>query len=571
MIEKIPTPWIESLPEGRLFTMEYEDIGPYEFLKRRVEQETNDTMLIFPIGKSMSYAEVMQEVERMAAHFKHLGLEKGDRIAILTPNTPHYIVTFFAVLSIGCIIVQANPLYTEHELTLQLKNSGARAIISLTMFQEKVNSIIESRSTKLEFAVYGQLQTYLPSYKRFLGRMLKKSIFDPENRSYDAPFIEEEYSYFYDEFIFNDYEFKEEEIDIYKDIAVFQYTGGTTGVSKGAMLSHRNLSVNAQQARQVLHMVPEKKGSILTVLPLFHVFGMTTCLGLSIQLGIPLILNVASPPDFRDILKWIQKYKITFFPGVPAMMAAIANHPMVEKADFSSLIAVISGGAPLPIEVARKFHQVTGAYLVEGYGLSETSPVTHVNPIGLPVEEMVEGSIGLPTADTLIKIVDTEDYAKILEVGEVGELCIKGPQVMQGYYGMPNETKNALKEDGWLRTGDIAKMDEQGYTYIVDRKKDIIIVSGYNVVPREVEEVLYKHPAILEAAVAGITHPEKGEIVAAWVVLKKEQQATEDEVITFCKQYLAPYKVPKQIVFKNTLPKSMVGKILRRKLQEETR
>ena len=251
------------------------------------------------------------------------------------------------------------------------------------------------------------------------------------------------------------------------------------------------------------------------------------------------------------------------------MMTTLVNHPKAASTDFSSLVAVISGGAPLPIEIARKFREVTGASLVEGYGLSETSPLTHINPIGVPMDEMVEGSIGLPAPDTMVKIVDPEDYSKTLPIGEVGELAIRGPQVMQGYYGMPNETKNAMKEGGWFRTGDIAKIDEAGYTYIVDRKKDIIIVSGYNVVPREVEEVLYTHPAILEAAVAGLTHPKRGEMVASWVVLKEGATATEGDIIKFCKEYLDPYKVPKQVTFKDELPKSMIGKILRRKLQEE--
>lgn len=565
--EELPTPWMNSFPKGRVATMEYEEIGPYAFFKRRAMNEPNDPMLIFPKGVTLSYGEVYEQVKTTAAHFQHLGLKKGDRVAMLLPNTPHYVIAHYATLAIGGIVVQANPLYTEHELTNQIENSGAKAIVSLTMFQDKVNAVMAK--TTIEFAVYGQIQTYLGGLVKFLGKLLKKSIFDPKARAYDAPYKAIDNTYFFDTFVINDYPFTEVEVDIEKDIAILQYTGGTTGVSKGAMLTHRNVSVNAQQARAIIHMIPEKSGSILTVLPMFHVFGLTACMNLAIQLGIPQVLNVASPPVFDDILKWIEKYKITFFPGVPAMMTTLVNHPKAASTDFSSLVAVISGGAPLPIEIARKFREVTGASLVEGYGLSETSPLTHINPIGVPMDEMVEGSIGLPAPDTMVKIVDPEDYSKTLPIGEVGELAIRGPQVMQGYYGMPNETKNAMKEGGWFRTGDIAKIDEAGYTYIVDRKKDIIIVSGYNVVPREVEEVLYTHPAILEAAVAGLTHPKKGEMVASWVVLKEGATATEGDIIKFCKEYLAPYKVPKQVTFKDELPKSMIGKILRRKLQEE--
>ncbi len=559
--------WLKSLEGNRETSIKYEDITPYDLLKRRAKNEPNDPMLIFPKGKTMSYGDVMNDIERMAAHFQHLGIVKGDKIALLLPNTPHYVVGHYAALAIGAVVVQANPLYTEHELTHQIKDSGAKGIVSLTMFQDKVNSVMGK--TNLEFAVYGQIQTYLGGIVRFLGKLLKKSVFDPKSPKFDAPVKSHPNAYYYGDFITNDYAFSEVEVDYENDIAILQYTGGTTGVSKGAMLTHKNVSVNAQQARASIHMVPDKTGSVLTVLPMFHVFGLTACMNLAIQLGIPQVLNVASPPDFGDILGWIEKYQITFFPGVPAMMNAIVSHPKAPSTDFSSLIAVISGGAPLPIETARQFHKVTGAHLVEGYGLSETAPLTHINPIGVPDDQLVEGSIGLPAADTLCKVVDQGDYSKTLPVGEVGELCLKGPQIFKGYYGMENETKNALKDDGWFKTGDIARIDEAGYTYIVDRMKDIIIVSGYNVVPREVEEILYQHPAILEAAVAGMTHPKKGEMVASWVVLKEGQEATEESVREYCKEYLAPYKVPRVVTFKDELPKSMVGKILRRKLQEE--
>ncbi len=565
--EDIPMPWLNSMPEGRATHIDYVKKTPYEFFKQRAINEPNDPMIIFPKGPDISYKEVFDAVQALGGFLQNKGIKKGDRVALLLPNTPHYIIGYFAILGIGAIVVQANPLYTEHELTHQLNDAGAKGIISLTMFQDKVNAVMDK--TPLEFAIYGQIQTYLKGIVRFMGKLLKKSIFNPNARAYDAPFKPAPNAYFMPDILSTNYPYTEVEVDFENDVAIFQYTGGTTGRSKGAMLTHKNMSVNAQQARSVIYMVPEKEGSILSVLPFFHIFGNTACLNLSIQLGIPVVLNVASPPVISDLLSWIEKYKITFFPSVPALLVSIANHPKAPTTDFSSLIAVISGGAPLPVEVARHFYKVTNSFVVEGYGLSETSPLTHINPIGIDPKDAVEGSIGLPAADTLCKIVDPEDYSKTLPLGEVGELCIKGPQVMKGYWNMENETKYALKEGGWFRTGDIAKIDEKGYTYIVDRKKDIIIVSGYNVVPREVEEVIFKHPAVLEAAVAGLNHPKKGEIVAAWIVLKEGATATPEEIIAHCKEYLAPYKIPKHVEFKDELPKSMVGKVLRRKLQEE--
>jgi long-chain acyl-CoA synthetase len=289
-------------------------------------------------------------------------------------------------------------------------------------------------------------------------------------------------------------------------------------------------------------------------------------MNLSVTLGVPMILNIASPPVFGDILKWIEKYKITFIPGVPRMFIEINKHPDAKKTDFSSLVAAISGGAPLPLEVAREFKRITGSDLVEGYGLSETSPVTHVTPLGVPPKE---GSIGPPVADTFIKIVDLQDESKTLDIGETGEIVLKGPQVFKGYWDMPEATAEVLSADGWFKTGDVGRMDEEGWAYVVDRKKEMVIVSGYNVYPAEVEDALFQHPKIAEAAVAGLTDEKRGEIVAAWVVVKEGESLSEQEVIDHCKEFLAPYKVPKRITFRESLPANMVGKVLRRKILEE--
>ncbi|MCY3414936.1 MAG: long-chain fatty acid--CoA ligase [Candidatus Heimdallarchaeota archaeon] len=564
MSDDIPMPWLVSLPEKRFASLEYEETTMYEQLKRRAEQNPEKPFLIFPKGKILNYKIIVDQIEKMAAHLQHLGIQKGDRVALLLPNTPHYVIGHFAVLLIGGIVVQANPLYTEHELVNQMTDSGAKAIISLTMFQDKVNRVMEK--TDLEFAVYGQIQTYLGGLLKFLGKLLKKEIFDPNNNKYDAPIKNYPNTYFFDDFIVNEYEIKSVEIDFGEDIAILQYTGGTTGVSKGAMLTNRNLSINTQQARSIIHMVPDNEGALLAVLPMFHIFGLTACLYTSIRLNIPMVLNVASPPNFTDILKWIPKYGISFFPAVPAMLTMINNHKDVHTTDFSSLKTIISGGAALPLEVANTFEKLTGAQVCEAYGLSETSPLALGSSPELP---NVEGSIGFPAPDTLAKIVDQSDYTKLKPIGEAGEICIKGPQVMKGYWNRPEETSHALPGDGWFRTGDVARFDENGYGYIVDRIKDLIIVSGFNVVPNEVEDILYKHPAVMEAAVAGLPHEKKGEMVAAWVVLKDGKTASEEEILAHCQEYLAPYKIPKKVTFRDELPKSMVGKILRKQLREE--
>lgn len=553
--EDIPTPWLKTLEGVRKTTLEYKELIPFKFLEHRATNEPNDPMIIFPKGRTLTYGEVLASIRKFQGGLRKIGIKKGDRVALMLPNTPHYIIAHYAVASLGGIVVQTNPLYTHRELKHQMSDSGAKAIITITLFQDKVNEVV--KETDLEIVICGTISDYLKPITAFLGKLLKK-IEDPKMKNLPN-------NYSFKEVMEMDPDgFIEEDVKL-DDIAVLQYTGGTTGLSKGAALTHRNISFNAQQTREVINTVPEKHGSILVALPLFHSFGFTVGLGLSLQLGVPMVLV----PRFNasDVLKLIEKHRITFFPAVPTMIVAILNHPKAKSTDLSSLIAVISGGAPLPLKVAQEFKEVTGGDLVEGYGLSEASPVTHANPVGSTKIKPKVGSIGLPVPDTFVKIVDSEDGKTLVEVGEIGELCIQGPQVMKEYWNRPEETQKTII-DGWLHTGDIAKMDEEGYAYIVDRKKDLIIVSGYNVIPREVEEVLYEHPKILEAAVAGVTDPVKGEIVAAWVVLKEGETMTEEEVIAYCKENLAPYKIPKKVTFRDELPKSMIGKILRKKLVE---
>ncbi len=556
--ENIPMPWLDTLEGVRRTHLEYRMEPPFTFVKERATNEPDDIAIIPYKGKPISYAELLDGIKRMHVALRNLGVKKGDRVAIMLPNIPQYIIAHYAILSLGGIVVQTNPLYTERELNHQMNDSGATVMITFTLLQEKAHKVMDT--TPVEKVIVTNLGDYMKPLVVFLGKLLKK-LDDPKFKPYPNHY---KWTDLMDAADLS--QFKEEEVNVEEDVAILQYTGGTTGVSKGAMLTHANVSINAQQAREIFNTVRDKEGSLLTVLPMFHSFGLTACMNMSFQLGVPVVLMPKFIP--KEALKLIEKHRITFFPAVPAMLVALLNDPTIKEVDLSSLRAVISGGAPLPVEVARQFEKATDADLVEGYGLSETSPVAYANPVGSEKIRPKIGSIGLPAPDTLAKIVDTEDYSKTLPIGEVGEICLKGPQVMKGYWNRPEETAKTLI-DGWLRTGDIAKIDEEGFAYIVDRKKDLIIVSGYNVVPREVEEVLYEYPKIKEAAVAGLSHPKKGEMVAAWVVLKDGEVATKDEILDFLKENLAPYKLPKEIFFKDDLPKSMIGKVLRRKLREE--
>ncbi|MBI2982789.1 MAG: long-chain fatty acid--CoA ligase, partial [Chloroflexi bacterium] len=349
------------------------------------------------------------------------------------------------------------------------------------------------------------------------------------------------------------------------DVAVLQYTGGTTGVPKGAMLSHRALVANTLQCRSWFTNLQDQKGVFMTVMPLFHVYGLTVAMLLAVQSASSLILEPQF--DLKHVLNDIQKFKPDTFPGAPRIYNAIINSPLATKYDLRSIRACISGSAPLLVETAKKFKEMTGGHLVEGYGLTEAAPVTHCNPLFGQGKQKV-GSIGVPFPDVEAKIVDLETGTRDLPAGEIGELVLRGPQLMDGYYQKPEETAQTLR-NGWLYTGDIARVDEDGYFFIVDRKKEMIIVSGFNVYPREVEEVLATHPAVLESAAIGVPHPIKGEEVKAFVVLKPGMTATADAIVEHCRASLAPFKVPKEIEFRETLPKTLIGKVLRRSLAEE--
>ncbi|MCL6612458.1 MAG: long-chain fatty acid--CoA ligase [Peptococcaceae bacterium] len=516
-------------------TLEYPEKTMPDFLAEAAGRLPGRTAVAFA-GIELDYKTLYGMVLKTAAFLSGLGVKKGDRVALMTPNCPQYIVSFYAIQKIGAVVVQVNPMYVERELEHILNDSGARVFIAYDQFYPRIKNV---RSvTPLEKVILFSLGQALD----VAGEDVLKFESLLAGAEPKPPQVE---------------------FDVLNDLAVLQYTGGTTGVSKGAMLTHRNLVANALQVTEWFKGCRYGEETVLSVLPFFHSYGMTCCLNFGIVNAATLVVIPRFEVD--AVMQAIDKYQPTLFPGVPTMYIGVINHPDIAKVNVRSIKYCISGSAPLPVEVAQKFEELTGGYLVEGFGLSETSPVTHCNPM---IGVRKAGSIGLPLPDTLCKIVDLETGEKILPPGEIGELCITGPQAMKGYWNMPEETAKTLR-DGWVYTGDIARMDEDGYFYIVDRKKDMIIAGGFNIYPRDVEEVLFEHPKVMEAVVAGVPDPYRGETVKAFIVLKEGEQATEEEIISYCKSKLAAYKVPKLVEFRKELPKTAVGKVLRRFLREE--
>jgi long-chain acyl-CoA synthetase len=554
-------PWLKFYEPHVSEHLEYPKDSLPVLLEEMARSHPDNIALIFKDNR-ISYREYNETADRLGAALQSLGVKKGDRVAIHLLNCPQFPITYYAILRIGGICVPCNPIYTAREMRHQISDSGARIIITLSNMYPLIKAI--RADTPLEHVIVAEIDTYFPEpLKSYYAQMKQK---DP-NLQVDISGDENTY-WFADLLEKGSARPEPVQIDL-EDTAVLMYTGGTTGVSKGAQLTHKNILVNAFQVKTWVNS--SEKDSTLTTIPLYHSYAMTCCMNVGPLTGGTGIL-IPDPRDTDDILKNIDKHHPAFYPGVPAMYVAINNHPDVGKYDLSSLRAANSGAAPLPVEVQQRFQELTGARLVEGYGLSEASPVTHTNPI---FGDNRIGTIGLPYPDTEAIIVDTDTGEQVLGVGEVGELCIRGPQVMKGYWNMPSETANTLRVhseggDPWLHTGDIAVMDEDGYFQIVDRKKDMILsAGGYNVYPREVDDVLYEHPKVLEAAAAGVLVAPGSQRVKAFVVLKKGETATEQEIIDFCKENLAPYKVPKFVEFRESLPKTLVGKILRRELVKE--
>ncbi|GBD93455.1 long-chain-fatty-acid--CoA ligase [bacterium BMS3Abin05] len=549
-MEKI---WLKHYEKGVPEKIDYPD-KPLNQLFEEAARDYPDTPAVIFMGKKISFKELQKAIDQFAAALYALGIRQGDRVAIILPNLPQYPMVHYAIMKLGAIIVPTNPLYVERELEHQMNDSGAKVVIVLDLIYPRLKAIKDK--TSLENVIVTGVKDYLPGLLKLLYPIKAKK---------EGSFVKVEKApgvHFFQDLMKASYSKPPEVTVKMDDIGMLLYTGGTTGVSKGAVLLHKNLVANAYQVRYWITDTHEGREAVISALPFFHSFGMTTCLHLSLVLKSPAVLIPRF--DIKQVLHSIQKYKATLFPGVPTMYIAINHYPDLKKYDFSSLRACISGGAALPIEVQREFEKNTGAKLVEGYGLTESSPVLTANPVyGL----RKAGSIGIPMSDTEVSIRDSDSH-KELPLGEIGELAAKGPQVMKEYWNNPEETAQVLR-DGWLYTGDMSKADEDGYFYIVDRKKDMIIASGFNIYPREVEEVLFQHPKIMEAAVVGVPHEYRGETVKAFVILKEGETATEEEIIDFCAERLAKYKVPKMVEFRKDLPKSMIGKVLRRVLLEE--
>ncbi|CAN7178763.1 long-chain-fatty-acid--CoA ligase [Peribacillus frigoritolerans] len=550
-------PWQAIYPEQIPAVLSYEDKPLYSFLKESAEEFPDKVSIHFQ-GKELTFREVYESALKFAAYLKSIGLQKGERVAVMLPNCPQGVISFFGILMAGGVVVQTNPTYTERELEYQMKDSGAKMILVMDILFPRVSAV--ASRTDIEHIIVTAIKEYLPFPKNLIYPFIQKKqygiVINVEHEGNHHLFSE-----------IMKRKITEEvdtvPIDVNNDLALLQYTGGTTGFPKGVMLTHKNLLANTKMCNAWLYKNKRGEERILAILPFFHVYGMTTVLVLSVMEGNTMIIMPKF--DVEATLKTIQKQKPTMFPGAPTMYIGLLNHPDIAKYDLSSINACISGSASLPLEVQEQFEKITGGKLVEGYGLSETSPVTHANFIW--DQPRVKGSVGLPWPDTDSAILSLESYEE-LPPNEIGEIAIKGPQVMKGYWNRPDETEKTFK-NGWLLTGDLGYMDEQGFFYVVERKKDTIIAGGFNIYPREVEEVLYEHEAIQEVVVAGIPDPYRGETVKAYVVLKKNARVTEEELNEFARKNLASYKVPRSYEFRDELPKTTIGKILRRVLIEE--
>jgi long-chain acyl-CoA synthetase len=519
-------------------------------------------------GKQLSYAQLLAEVERCSAMLAGLGVKKGDRVALIMPNSPPFTIAFYACMRLGALAVGNNPIYTRREMHHQLDDAGVGVVLVADLMYADFAQVFEDLG--IDQVVVTRLNDYMPLVKKWLAPALKFKKQQVANGKPWPPVPAGSPVLWWSEAL-------DEAgpvppvapVTPTTDVAALIYTGGTTGIAKGAMLSHHNITSNARQSASWFPSIEEGREAVLAALPFFHSYGLLA-MNLTVLIAAKLI-PTPNPRDIHLILELIDEEKPTLFPGVPRLYVAVNEHPDVGKFDLKSIMACVSGAAPLPIAVANEFERVTGGgQLVEGYGLTECSPVTHANPFS---GTRKPGHIGLPIPDTDVRIVSLDDPDMEMPTGEPGELCIKGPQVMLGYWNRPEETALAIR-NGWFHTGDVATMDADGYFKIVDRLKDMIIVSGFNVYPNEVEDVLYHHPAVSKAAVIGLPDDRTGERVKAYVVLKPGGSLSADDLLRWCRdpeQGLTGYRAPKEVEFRDSLPETLVGKVLRRALQEEER
>ncbi|MGZ6292344.1 MAG: long-chain-fatty-acid--CoA ligase [Syntrophales bacterium] len=547
-------PWLKFYEKGVPGKIKYEEICLPDILDRTAKEFADKTALIFQ-GYKLTYRQFKEMVDRFATCLSDFGIKQGDAVAILLPNLIPCVVAYFSILKIGAVTVMNNPLYTDRELEHQFNDSGAKALITLDLL---ANRMIDLRpKTKIKQIVYTSIGDYLPFPKSLLFPLVakKKKLAADVKQAPDV--------FTWKECIAKYGPTPPGAKLGFEDVAMYQYTGGTTGVSKGVMLTHANLSKQVQQLESWFPQFGRGTETVLGALPYFHVFGLSCAMNFAVHYGACQVLVPRPQPE--PLLEAIGKFKPTFAALVPTMYIGMLNHPDLKKTDMSCIRGAFSGSAPLPVEVIHQFEGMTGAVIVEGFGLTETTPVTHINPFG-GIRKV--GSIGVPISDTECRIVSLDDGVTDMPIGDPGELIIRGPQVMKGYKDMPDETANTLR-NGWCYTGDIAKMDEDGYFYIVDRKKDMIISGGFNIYPRDIDEVFYEHPKVQEACAIGIPDPRRGENVKVFVVLREGQTATQEELIEYCKTKLATYKCPTEIEVRKELPKTNVGKILRKQLRAE--
>jgi len=554
-------PWAAHYDKGVPQTIEYPKAPLFHFLEESARKYPDRACTIFK-GAVVTYKEMNALSDSIAAALVDMGVKKGDRVGIFMPNTPQFVMAYFGILKAGGVVVATNPLYTPPEIEHQASDAGIEVMFVMTNFYKTIKKA--QPNTKIKKLIVTNLKEALPPLLRVLFTLAreKKGGFRIEGELAEGEVWLKD--------LLTKYKgASRPNVDVGPDdVALFQYSGGTTGVSKGAVALHRNVVANTLQMKHWFVSAEDGKEITLVAIPLFHVYGMVCGMSFSVASGASMVL-IPNARDIPDVLENIHKHHPTIFPGVPALYNAINNHPKVKAGEINlrSIKACISGSAPLMRETKETFEMLSGGKVFEGYGLSEAPTATHCNPL-MGVNKT--GSIGMPLPDVEVKIISLDDGETELPMGEIGEIAIYGPQVMKGYHNMPTETANTLRKlkDGkiWLLTGDIARMDEDGYFYIVDRKKELIKPGGFQVWPREVEEALAAHPKVLEVGVAGIPDPYRGETVKAWIVLKPGETVTEQELKAFCKERLAPYKVPTHYEFRSELPKTTVGKILRREL-----
>lgn len=571
MVTYADKPWLKSYDQGVPATLDYPEIALPHFLTENAKKNPASVALItsakLPLlgrkANMTTYGELDRLSDALAAGLIDMGLKKGDRVAIVMPNSVAFAICFYGILKAGGVVAATNPTYPPDKMAYQINDCDAEFALVMSLFYDMIKGI--QAKTKLKHVIVASIKEYLPS--------LARTLFTIAREKKDGHYVEKLHSgdYWFQD-VLTRYAGRKPSADVTPDdLALFQYTGGTTGVPKAAMSTHRALVANTLQEHAFLTVdgVPGEDELFLGAIPMFHVFGMVAVLSVAMMMGSRIVL-VPNARDITDVVDVIDKFKPSLFHGVPALYNAINNHPDVRsgKLSLKSVRLCVSGSAPLPPATKREFERLSGGVLLEGFGMSEAPTATHVNPVR---GENRTGSIGLPLSDVELRIVSLDDGTTVLPIGEPGELILRGPNLMKGYHGMPTETANALREfegELWLYTGDIATMDEDGYCYIVDRKKDMALIGGFNVYPNAVEKVLKDHPAVLEVGVAAVPHPEREgqEALKAWIVKQPDQSVTAEELIAHCEKQLAPYEVPRRYAFIDELPKTAVGKTLRREL-----